>query len=71
MPNSDRDHDSRKTWNRDDQQKPGAPPRTASEPKGSEGGARSDKTATDPASGEATTRAPATGRSEADDKIGR
>lgn len=49
-----REHDRGKHWNRDDEQKPGAPPRAASEPKGSEGSARSSKTATDPASGEPT-----------------
>jgi hypothetical protein len=71
MSTSESHRDARKTWNRDDEQKPAAPPRTAYEPKGSEGSARNDKTATDPASGEATTEAPAPGRSAADDKIGR
>jgi hypothetical protein len=64
------DRDTKKDWNRDDEQKPGAPPRTAYEPKGSEGSARNEKTATDPASGEATTDAPAPNRSGADNKIG-
>jgi hypothetical protein len=63
--------DLRKEWNRDDEQKPDRPPRTAYEPKGSEGSARNAKTATDPASGEPTTRAPAPRRSGADNKIGR
>lgn len=38
--------------NRDEDLKPGRPPRPASEPRGSEGSARSGKTATDPATGE-------------------
>ena len=42
-------HDA--AYNRDQEQKPGAPQRSASEPKGSEGSARSGKTRTDPASG--------------------
>ncbi|MDE2486482.1 MAG: hypothetical protein KGO51_03715 [Alphaproteobacteria bacterium] len=44
-------HDRGKHWNRDDEMKPGAPPRTAYEPKGAEGSERTNKTATDPASG--------------------
>jgi hypothetical protein len=55
-------------WNRDDEQKPGAPPRTAYEPEGSEGSARNDKTLTDPASGEPTTDRPAPNRSKHDDR---
>ncbi|WP_293366035.1 hypothetical protein [Phenylobacterium sp.] len=39
-------------YNRDDDQKPGAPPRSATEPAGAKGSARSDKTRTDPATGE-------------------
>ena len=38
--------------NRDDEMKPGRPPRSAYEPKGSEGSERTPKTLTDPASGE-------------------
>ena len=38
--------------NRDDDLKPGSPPRPASEPAGAKGSSRSDKTATDPATGE-------------------
>ncbi len=45
-----RPHDP--AYNRDEDQKPGAPQRMAQEPKGSEGSSRSSKTATDPASGE-------------------
>ena len=39
-------------YNRDQDQKPGSPQRAASEPSGAEGTARTDKTLTDPASGE-------------------
>ncbi len=38
--------------NRDEDMKPGQPPRPATEPKGSEGSARNAKTQTDPATGE-------------------
>jgi len=61
-------HDRGKHWNRDNEQKPGAPPRTAYEPKGSEGSARSRKTATDPASGEPGRRPPAPNRSGSEDR---
>jgi hypothetical protein len=44
--------------NRDDQQKPGAPPRPATEPAGSKGSSSSDKTMTDPATGEPAADAP-------------
>jgi hypothetical protein len=44
--------------NRDDQLKPGAPPRPASEPAGSKGSSDSAKTATDPATGEPNRGAP-------------
>jgi hypothetical protein len=54
--------------NRDEEQKPGRPPRTAAEPTGSEGSARNAKTATDPASGEPQNRRPAPNRSAADDR---
>jgi len=40
-----------KNLNRDEEQKPGTPPRSASEPRGSEGSSRNPKTFTDPASG--------------------
>ena len=52
----DTDHDRAK--NRDDEMKPGAPPRPAHEPKGSEGSSRNDKTLTDPATGEPQGGAP-------------
>ena len=51
-------------WNRDDEQKPGSPPRTAYEPKGSEGSARTSKTLTDPATGEPRPSRPAPARSD-------
>ena len=57
-----------KSWNRDDEQKPGAPPRSAYEPKGSEGSARSRKTATDPVSGEPNSQPPAPNRSASEDR---
>lgn len=63
--------DERKQWNRDDEQKPGVPPRTAYEPKGSEGSARTQKTMTDPASGEPNADPPAPNRSAHEDKRGR
>lgn len=52
-------------YNRDQEQKPGAA-RSASEPAGAEGSARSRKTATDPASGEACRGAPAPNQAKAD-----
>lgn len=42
--------DNRETEN--ENLKPGSPPRPASEPKGSEGSSQTDKTLTDPATGE-------------------
>ena len=50
--------DTQKRYSRDEDQKPGRPPRMAQEPKGSEGSARNRKTRTDPASGEPTGGAP-------------
>jgi hypothetical protein len=38
--------------NRDDEMRPGDPPRSAHEPPGGEGSARNPKTLTDPATGE-------------------
>jgi hypothetical protein len=61
----------RDDWNRDAEQKPGAPPRTAYEPKGSEDSTRSGKTHTDPASGAPVTDRPAPNRSKHDDRRGR
>ena len=54
-------------YNRDEDQKPGAPPRPASEPSGSEGSARNDKTTTDPATGEPRSQPPAPNRSRTDE----
>ena len=62
------EHDRGKHWNRDDEQKPGAPPRTAYEPKGAEGSTRTSKTRTDPASGAPVTDRPAPNGSERDDR---
>jgi hypothetical protein len=67
MPEPDTD----KRWNRDEDRKPGRPDRMAQEPPGAEGSARSDKTATDPASGEPRPGAPAPNRSQSDEKDGR
>jgi hypothetical protein len=39
-------------YSRDEEQKPGAPPRPATEPAGAQRSTRSDKTMTDPGSGE-------------------
>jgi hypothetical protein len=55
------------SYNRDDEMKPGSPPRTAYEPKGSEGSQRTSKTATDPASGEWQGEPPAPAQSDADE----
>jgi len=44
--------EDRARYNRDDEQKPGAPPRPATEPPGAKASTRSDKTLTDPGSGE-------------------
>ena len=54
-------------YNRDEDQKPGTPPRPATEPRGSEGSARNAKTMTDPATGEPRSRPPAPNPSEADE----
>lgn len=57
-------------WNRDDEQKPGAPPRSSSEPTGSKGSSRNAKTMTDPATGERDKGSPAPNQSEAEDRAG-
>ena len=54
--------------NRDEDLKPGSPPRNAQEPKGSEGSSRSPKTATDPVSGVPTRGKPAPNQAKADDR---
>ena len=53
---ADRRDDQAKT--RDEDMKPGSPPRPATEPNGSEGSARNTKTLTDPATGVPQPRAP-------------
>jgi hypothetical protein len=60
--------DTQKSWNRDDDRKPGRPDRMAQEPEGAEGSARNAKTRTDPASGEPVGGAPAPNRSESDER---
>lgn len=65
MPQS---HDQ--AYNRDADQKPGAPQRMAQEPRGAEGSARSRKTATDPASGEPGPSPPAPNQSDFDQTDG-
>lgn len=57
-------HDA--AYNRDQDQKPGAPQRAATEPKGAEGSARSKKTMTDPASGASQTAGHAPNQAKAD-----
>lgn len=63
-PTPDRQRDQ---WNRDDEQKPDVPPRSAYEPKGSEGSERTSKTLTDPASGEPRLAPQAPNRADAED----
>jgi hypothetical protein len=58
------------TWNRDDDAKPARPQRTATEPNGAEGSARSGKTLTDPASGEPDTAGHAPNQAETDQTDG-
>jgi len=64
MPEGDID----KRYNRDDDAKPGRPPRMAQEPKGAEGSTRSPKTRTDPASGEPQPGAPAPNAAASDQR---
>jgi hypothetical protein len=59
-----RPHDP--AYNRDDAQKPAAPPRARSEPKGAEGSSDTPKTFTDPASGEARKASHAPNQAKAD-----
>ena len=61
-------HDT--TYNRDENLKPGSPPRMAQEPKGSERSSRSRKTATDPVSGEPTGGPPAPNQAQTDQADG-
>lgn len=55
-----------RAYNRDQDQKPGRPPRSATEPAGAKAQA-SGKTLTDPATGEPTGKPPAPNRARADD----
>jgi hypothetical protein len=64
MPATDTD----KRRNRDDDQKPGSPPRPATEPAGSKGSGRTAKTATDPATGAPTRGAPAPNQARTEDR---
>jgi len=57
-------------YNRDQDQKPGSPQRMAQEPGGSKGSAQTNKTATDPASGEHRTGSPAPNQAETDQTDG-
>lgn len=62
------ERDIQKQYNRDDDLKPGRPPRMAQEPKGSGPSVRSPKTMTDPASGAPQPGAPAPSRSDSDER---
>lgn len=53
-------------YNRDEEMKPGRPPRPSHEPGGAESSTRNDKTMTDPATGAPQDGAPAPNRSGAD-----
>jgi hypothetical protein len=59
--------DNDRAKNRDDEMRPGAPPRSAYHPPGSGGSSRSAKTRTDPATGEPRRGAPAPARSSSED----
>jgi hypothetical protein len=59
--------DNDRSKNRDDELKPGVPPRHASEPAGAEGSARNAKTLTDPATGAPRGKPPDPARSPSDD----
>jgi hypothetical protein len=61
-------HDTDKRFNRDDDQKPGSPPRPATEPAGSHSSSRTPKTATDPATGAPTSSAPAPNQSRSEER---
>ena len=60
--------DTGKRLNRDEDQKPGSPPRPATEPAGSHGSSRTPKTATDPATGAPTSDAPAPNQAQSEDR---
>jgi hypothetical protein len=61
-----RDHGD--AYNRDEELKPGRPPRSAYDPKGSKGSERSSKTRTDPASGAPRRGGHAPDRSTSEDR---
>ena len=65
MPNAERPHEP--GYNRDEEMKPGSPPRPTSEPRGSEGSADNAKTMTDPATGAPLNDAPAPNTSDRTD----
>jgi hypothetical protein len=54
-------------YNRDDDQKPGSPPRSATEPATAKGSSDSDKTLTDPQTGEPRAGQPAPNQSASDE----
>lgn len=56
-----------KNLNRDEDQKPGAPPRPATEPAGAKGSSRNAKTLTDPATGAQDKGGHAPNQAKADD----
>ena len=60
--------DIRKSWNRDDEQKPGRPPSTVYVPDGSEASTQSDKTMTDPTSGAPHAVPPEPNQAESDER---
>lgn len=64
MPEPDTD----KRYNRDEDQKPGRPPRMAQEPEGAERSTRTPKTRTDPVSGEPNPRPPAPNQADGDSR---
>ncbi len=61
-------HDT--TYNRDEDLKPGSPPRMAQEPRGSERSSRSRTTATDPVTGEPSGGPPAPNQAQTDQSEG-
>ena len=61
-------HPHDKSYNRDDDLKPGRPPRPSTEPEGAEHSVRNDKTLTDPGSGEPKRKPPAPSRTGSEDR---
>ena len=60
-------HDDDRARNRDDQMRPGSPPRSAYQPAGAEASSRTSKTRTDPVTGEPRRESPVPARSASDD----